>query len=470
MWKKILINQFHDIIPGSSITPVFENCRIEYQALKSQAEELFVQAGHLLLQKNDQTITLINTLSFSYNRPIELPGEWANYQVINENGENLPLQKEKDKSVVQIEIPPLSSITLKKSKMNKTDGKNPNDREFVLENDLIRYEFSDRGVISRIYDKKIQKKVLVTDKKSNLFGFYEDRPVDWDAWEIDIYYEQQLLDHPGLLLRKWISSGEVRQGICQELEVKHSKITQNIYLAANSKRLDFETEVDWKEDHKMLRVSFAVNIISDTASFEIQYGHLRRNTHRNTSWDMAKFEVTGHRYADLSDRDYGVALLNNCKYGYKIHDNIIDLNLLRSPTSPDPKADRGKHQFIYSLFPHDGEMIKANVLSEAAQLNQPPALFTAMGDNHLQFPVVLDSDEIVLEVLKKAEKEDALILRFYEPYGKSAKIQLKFLLNVAEIYEVDLLENPTETLSLSDNHLSLEFDAFEIRTLKIIGR
>ena len=124
-----------------------------------------------------------------------------------------------------------------------------------------------------------------------------------------------------------------------------SRIQQNIFLGLQSKRLDFNTTVDWHEDHKMLRVSFAVNVFSDLASFEIQFGHVQRNTHRNTSWDMAKFEVVGHRYADLSDNQYGVALLNDSKYGYKIHDNIIDLNLLRSPTVPDPTADRGHHEF-----------------------------------------------------------------------------------------------------------------------------
>ncbi len=141
-------------------------------------------------------------------------------------------------------------------------------------------------------------------------------------------------------------------------------------LYPHSKRLDFETKVDWKEKHKMLRVHFPVNVRAEQATFDIQYGHVKRNTHRNTSWDKAKFEVVGHKYADLSDHDYGVALVNNCKYGYMIHNNILDLNLLRSPNNPDPDADQGQHQFTYSILPHNQNFIQSDVIAESSILNQ----------------------------------------------------------------------------------------------------
>ena len=464
----MLLHQFHDIIPGSSITPVYEDSREVYEALAAETKELAQQAGGLLVTEDSQKLTIINTLSFHYKKPISLPKEWIDYEITRTDNAKVLSQREADQTVVLTDIPPLSIITLQKSsglkEKQNINGKN----DFILENSLIRYEFDKDGSISSIFDKELSKDILTQKGKGNLFGFYEDRPVNWDAWDIDIYYENQLLANPILANRKWLVSGPVRQGFEQKMEVGNSTIQQYIFLPSNSKRLDFETTVNWKEDHKMLRVSFEVDIRSDTATYEIQYGHVRRNTHRNTSWDLAKFEVVGHRFADLSDRDYGVALLNDSKYGYKIHDNVIDLNLLRSPSNPDPTADRGEHQFIYSLYPHQGELISANVFSEAAQLNQSPTIFAGYHDIPIRFPLKLDSEDIILEVLKRAEKEDALIARLYEPYGKSTIVQLDIPISVTEIHETDLMENSVEKLELSDNKLELQFDAFEIKTLKIV--
>jgi len=289
-------------------------------------------------------------------------------------------------------------------------------------------------VLASIFDKEISAEVLAEEGRGNLLSFYEDRPNNWDAWDIDIFYENQLLAHPKLVKRRWIAGGPVRQGILQEFKIGSSKISQKVYLGADSKRLDFETSVNWQESHKMLRVSFEVNIYSDRASYEIQYGQVQRNTHRNTSYDMAKFEAAGHRFADLSDKDYGAALLNDCKYGYKIYNNIIDLNLLRSPILPDPQADRGNHQFTYSFLPHTGDLASSSVLSEAAQLNQPPAVFPGVDGSDTKFPVSLDSEGAVLEVIKKAEKDGSMIVRLYEPHGRRAKIKLQFSAVTAEVF------------------------------------
>ena len=189
-------------------------------------------------------------------------------------------------------------------------------------------------------------------------------------------------------------------------------------LYPHSKRLDFETKVDWKEKHKMLRVHFPVNVRTEQATFDIQYGQAKRNTHRNTSWDKAKFEVVGHKYADLSDHDYGVALMNNCKYGYMIHNNILDLNLLRSPNNPDLDADQGQHQFTYSILPHNQNFIQSDVIAESSILNQQPILFKD-AVSQIEMPIRLEGDGVELSVLKKAENKNDLILRIIETHGKS---------------------------------------------------
>ena len=466
MWKKLLINQFHDIIPGSSITPVYEDSLNDYKFLSKQADQLSKKVGELLFKKNQNSLCLVNTLSYTYSKPVELPESWKNFEIFDESGKTIKVQNERNRPVALLNISPLSVKTLNCGSKLKSEKIILPNENYVLENDLIRYEFDKKGFLCSAYDKEAEKQILSKDQFGNVLSLYEDRPVNWDAWDIDIYYEKQLIENAQLKSQKWLCKGEVRQGIRQALITGNSKITQNIYLASNSKRLDFETEVDWQENHKMLRVSFGVNVFFDSATFEIQYGHVRRNTHRNTSWDMAKFEVAGHRFADLSDHQYGVALLNDCKYGYKVLDNIIDLNLLRSPTSPDPKADRGLHNFTYSLLPHVNEMIESNVLSEAAQLNQPPAVFEGMKKNDFTIPCSLDSEEVVLEVFKKAEKEDALILRFYEPKGKNTLVNLKFKKMNMTVFETDLMENNFKELEIKNSCVNLQFSPFEIKTIK----
>lgn len=468
MWKNVLLHQFHDIIPGSSITPVYADSRKEYEKLQEQAEQLLRQAGGLLLEKKEDRICLVNTLSFTYFRTVQLPASWLRYEVVDQDDHPVPTQDEGEQPVVLVNIPPLSSVTLRKLRKKEEMSPPSTDREFILENEWVRYEFDNSGRIKAAFDKECRKQILPDETFGNLLSLYDDRPAAWDAWDIDIFYENQLIETAQLVSRRWIAGGDVRRGIQQTFKIGASEIIQRIYLTANSKRIDFNTTVDWRENHKMLRVSFPVEVKSDTAAFEIQYGHIRRNTHRNTSWDLAKFEAAGHRYADLSDRDYGAALLNDSKYGYKILDNVIDLNLLRATTMPDPDADRGRHQFTYSFLPHKNELIDSPVLAEAAQLNQPPAVFPGYDGTKLVFPFSLNLETIVLEVVKKAEKEDAAILRLYEPNGREASGQLKIEWENATVFETDLMENNLQPLNVTDGVVTLHFTPFEIKTLKVM--
>ncbi len=469
IWKRVLLYQFHDIIPGSSVTPVYEESRREYPKLKNMLENLQQDFAHQALEPDENSITLINTLSYAHTYPVELPQSWLNYTIEKSDGEPILSQQESERIVVLAEIPALSSIVLKRKKQPPAAEIKLIQSQFVLENELIRYEFTYFGTLKSAFDKEVQQEILLIEKPGNLLSLYEDRPANWDAWDIDIYYENQLIEYAKLISQEWISQGPVRQGILQKFAVGNSTLTQKIYLAANSKRLDFVTEVNWQEAHKMLRVSFVVNVHPDAATYEIQYGHVKRNNHRNTTWDMARFEQVGHRFADLSDRDYGVALLNDCKYGYKILDNVLDLNLLRAPTMPDPSADRGMHSFTYSLLPHRHEMINSVVFSEAAQLNQPPAMFA--GFNGLfKMPFSLDTEEVILEVIKKAERENVVIIRFFEPKGRKVKANLKISGSIAKIFETDLMENNLNQLEIDGENVELNFKPFEIKTIKIYVR
>ena len=259
----------------------------------------------------------------------------------------------------------------------------------------------------------------------------------------------------------------MRQGLSFRYKFSGSTVEQNVFLAKDSKRLDFKTHVNWNEKHRMLRVSFAVNVQSEQASFDIPYGYVKRNTHRNTSWDAAKFEVVGQRYADLSNNDYGVALLNDCKYGYKVLDNVLDLNLLRSPTYPDPVADEGEHDFTYSLLPHQGDLMRSDVIPQAAALNQRPTLFAGKRTGDVQPPVSLQGDGLALEVLKKAEKEDVLIVRIVERSGRHSGGELTFSGVPKKIIETNLIEWENIREIAPAKTIQLQLEPFEIATFKI---
>ena len=456
LWKVLLLNQFHDIIPGSSINMVYEVAEREYAESLAACARLQEEAAGRLFAEDANSLVLVNTLNTPFTQPVVLPAGWA-------AAEGVATQQEADGTVAaKVEIPPQGVLTLTRS-----DNVAPSEviSDLVLENNLIRYEFSENGEVVRAYDKEAGKEVL--SGAGNVLTLYEDRPNSWDAWDIDIFYEGQALETAQGTGHASLGKGSVRQGMHFELKVGQSTLSQKIFLDAGSKRLDFVTEADWQERHRMLRVAFPTTIRSDQASFDIQYGYARRNTHRNLSWDMARFEVAAHKYADLSDNGYGVALLNDCKYGYKVLEHVLDLNLLRSPTFPDPDADQGHHEFTYSLLPHNGTLIDSSVMAEASQLNQSPALFAGRKQGHAVVPVEAKGEGVALEVLKKAEKEDCLVIRLVERRGCETTATVTLADPAASLVETDLLEW-NEIATLGGPAVEIPMKPFEIRTFKIL--
>ncbi|MFQ6133958.1 MAG: alpha-mannosidase, partial [Armatimonadota bacterium] len=446
LWKLVLLNQFHDIIPGSSINWVYRDSREQYEQVASESEDLFSRAAQRMAERADtrgegRPVVAFNSLSWDREELVRVPLEEGEESagVFDYNGNALPhqvVEEDGDRYALTLARVPSMGRTTLFVRAGATEAEaaappstveagerrpfgelrvapraTPSRVEGRLENDVLLAEFGDRGQLCRLYDKEARREVLAQGQTGNVLALYEDVPVTWDAWDVDIYYEEKPPREAELTRRAVGEEGPLRASLIHEYRLSGSTIKQEVRLAAGSRRLEFITEVDWHEHEKMLRTSFPVDVRSEQASFEIQYGHIARPTHRNTSWDMARFEVAAHKWADLSEPGYGVALLNDCKYGHKVHRNVLDLNLLRSPKEPDPEADMGQHRFTYALLPHLGDLYHSNVIREGHQLNVPIRVVPT--DNHAgpEPPGVswfrVSQHNVIIEAVKRAEDEDA---------------------------------------------------------------
>ncbi len=461
-WKTLLLNQFHDIIPGSSIRLVYERAEAEHAAILAETAAEMNKAAAGLFEKDASSAVLLNTLSQTWSGLVELPDSWRGHAVLDANGKELPSQEENGHVLVLTELAGGSFTTIRRGK--KTPSKTTALKKLVLENELIRYEFLKNGQLISAYDKTVGLEVL--SAPGNVLSLYNDRPLAYDAWDIEIYYKRDYSGSPECVSVSG-TSGAAYAMLEFVFKTEKSEIRQKAVLRPGSRRLDFITHADWHEHRMMLRTEFPVNIASDTASFDIQYAYAKRSTHDNTSWDEAKFEVCGQRYADLSRGDYGAALLNDCKYGYRVKDSSIELTLLRSPRYPDFSADIGEHEFTYSFFPHPGSLTESEVMREAANLNRTPFLVDGFEAGDAEPPCRIDSEGISLEVLKRAEKDDSRIVRLVETRGEPSEAVLHFKDARTNVSETNLLEwTRGEKFKLKDGALKLAFRPFEIRTLR----
>jgi alpha-mannosidase len=345
----------------------------------------------------------------------------------------------------------------------------------VLENELLRVEIGDDGTLHHVIDKATGGRDALADRGNQLWVFV-DKPRTYDAWDIEENYENEGDEIGGIEAIEVVETGPLRGAVRVRRAWRDSRIEQTYRLLSGSRRLDVASRIDWHERQTYLQARFPLAVHSHEATYETLYGVTRRPTHRNTSWDAARYEVSGHRFADLSEPDYGVALLNDAKYGYAAHGNVVTLSLLRSPLYPDPGADEGRHAFTYSLFPHPGDWTAGNVVAEAFALNSPLIALPAAGDGPqggMDHFLVLDGLPLSLGSLKRAEDGDGLILRLDEPHGNRGRATLRFPRPVQRVERVNLLEEPDAgaTPALSDDGLTVDLDLrpFEVVSLRIVS-
>jgi alpha-mannosidase len=300
----------------------------------------------------------------------------------------------------------------------------------------------------------------------------EDRPLAWDAWDVDIFYDDRVEKIEGIAEISVIETGPIRAALRVKRTYRSSTITQKIYFYHNSKRIDFDTHVDWHEQHTLLKVAFPVDILSPIATFDIQWGNVERNTHRNTSWDWGRFETAAQKWADLSEGNYGVALLNDSKYGYDILHNVMRLSLLKSATSPDPQADQGEHRMTYSLLPHTGDW-RNGVPANAYDVNDPLILRSvsgAGGNSAAQQLVALDKSHVIIETVKQAEDGNGVIVRLYEGERNRGVVTLQAGFNLKAAYHCNLLEENETELTVADNQVKLEVRPYQIATIRLVAQ
>jgi alpha-mannosidase len=481
LWKILLLNQFHDILPGSSIAEVYEDAHGQLAEVVARATELRDAAMSRLGTEPGSGETVLVANAGLAPRPLSvlLPGDSFDGEAgfTDAGGKPLPSQRTAEGLLVhdpERSVPALGWTTLLLERRESSPevssgvGVEISGETVVLENELLRVEIGSDGTLHRVYDRALDREVL--DGRGNQLWAYVDKPREWDAWDVDEDYELEGEEVGAVESLEVIEDGPLRASVRVERRWRSSRIAQTYRLCAGSRRVDVETEISWHERQVLLRALFPLAVRSHEATFETMYGAQRRPTHRNTSWDSTRFEVSAHRFADLSEPDYGVALLNDGKYGHSARDNVLGMSLLRSPMYPDPLADEGDHRFTYSLFPHPADWTQARVMEEAFALNSP--LFAAPGPPAGALPaesglVRVEGLAVALGSLKMSEDGRAVVLRMYEPRGARGGCALRFARGVERVERTNLLEESEGEVEIRDGAVRLELRPFEVVTLRV---
>lgn len=435
-WELLLLNQFHDIIPGSSIHWVYEDADRDHTEVLRMADAAIARAHSTLAGDGDDVVVFNPAVS-------------ARRQVIDVPGRGLTIV-----SVPACGYGPISDVAA--AHVSVGNG--------VLENEHLRVRWGVDGLLTSIWDKDAAREVLAG--RGNVFQIHEDNPVNYDAWDVDLTYLDSVTDLVDVESVEITERGPLRASVRIVRRFGTSSISQTMQLDAGSRRVEFRTEVDWHESHRFLKVAFPVDVRSSRATYEIQHGHLERPTVWNTSWDLARFEVCAQRWADLSESGYGVALLNDSKYGYDIHGNVMRLSLLRASGWPDPEADRGHHSFAYALLPHSGTLQDANVAAEAEAFNLPVDVVAGSVGSPRSF-VSVDRSGVSIEAVKKADREDSIVVRLCEIAGQRGPARVTVDAPFTVAMRTDLLERDLEPLDVDGASVGLTLRPFELVTLKL---
>jgi alpha-mannosidase len=435
IWKEVLLHQFHDILPGSSITRVYHEAEARSAAMMSEITALTATADRCWLPHGSGHAA-VNDCSWSRTA-------WV-----------------KTSSWHRLTVPALGARLVNGTYV--VDDLTATAER--LENAHLCARFSSDGRLTSLWDKDHRREVL-SAPGNDLLCFRDSG----DAWDFPMDYLTSPPERPTLESATATIDGP-QAIITQVWRIGTSTLTQQVTLTSGSRRLEFRSTADWRERKRMLRVRFPVAVHTETARCEIQFGSIARPTHSNTSWDAARYEVCAHTWVDLSEHGYGVALLNDCKYGHRLDGSVLDLNLLRSPEFPDPEADQGMHAFTYAIYPHVGDHVAGGVLHEAHDLNAPLRIVALKPGRNTEAAnsfITVDHPQVVISAVKCSEDGDDIIIRLYESAGGTARTMVHFAIPIRQAAIVNLLEEEPQPVKIHQQSIELELPPFAVRTVRL---
>ena len=437
-WELLLLNQFHDVLPGSSIAPVYQQTAGEHAEVIAAAEAATGAALERLTGEAPAGATPVNTLSRARAGVAQHPSG----------------------DLAWIESPAYGygAVSSAPDAVTVTEA----GTSFVLQNELLRAEIGSDGLLHSLIERSTGREALT--EPGNRLQLYDDRPITSDAWDIDPFHLETRADIPPATAVTVLRRDALRAELAVEWSFgRGSSMRQVVRLDAGSPKLEFHCEADWHDQFTLLKVLFPVDVRSSSATYQMQFGHTERPTHYSTSHDVARYEVPGHHFADLSEYGFGVALLSDCKYGYSTYQNEMRISLLRGATWPDPQADIGAHRFAYAVMPHAGGWREAGVVAEAARFEAPVRWISGAVAPQSWFTV--DDPNLVLDTVKRAEDSDALVLRLYEAHGARGVGRIRVGLPFEGAQLCNLLEDGGAAVPVRDGEIEIAYEPHKIISL-----
>lgn len=463
LYETLLVHQFHDILPGTAIQEVNDRTIRAVGGMIRQADGAF---DTLMSSGKGTGMALVNTLSWTRKEAYVPDGglkpKGSRSQAVTDPQGNRKLYVE------NVEIPALSCTEFEAEPAKDEGGSSFRYDGNRLVTPCLTAVFDENGGIASLVDRASNRELRRKGGYPlNTFLLTEDVPLGWDNWDIDADAMAMLRPAASLEKREAVCDGKLQLRLRSVYSIgKNSTITQDMVFYANNPRIDFETVIDWDEKHRLLKTGFDLDVLTDAARHEIQFGYVLRNTFKRNRYEQAMFEVLNHKYTDLSETRFGVAILNDCKYGISIDGTLAALSLIKSGTHPDLRADRGRHVFTYSLLPHGGFSTE-NVVRPAYELNVPVRAVAGPAFRPEKPMAEVSAPNVIVETVKVAEDGDGVILRLYECEKSGCETDVALNFPHGRVFETNMLEEPIREIGGENGGVRLTFRAFEIKTLKV---
>jgi alpha-mannosidase len=476
-WETTCLHQFHDILPGSSIGMVYDEALADHETLQQTAGQVRHRALQALAppskRQGKDAVCTFNSLGWERSDLVSAEVSSASVKsVIGPDGIAHPVQlvgRTGRKAVIVFEPGNVSAMGYQVLQLSKKAVENATVMSVTkarIETPCYRIRINKDGAITSLYDKTHKREIIASKSLGNDLQLFQDGPEHEDAWNIHDTYKKRRYPFEGSTTLQVIENGPVRGVLRVTRKHRDSIFEQDIVVYAKTPRIDFVTRADWHQQQMLLKVAFPLAIRSRRASYEVQFGAVERATHSNTSWEEEMFEVAAQRWVDLSEAGYGVSLMNDCKYGHDIRENVVRITLLRGTTWPDPQADQGEHEFTYSLYPHAGNWTDADTVRRAWELNVPACVTTTTAAPESSSGLSVDGSAIV-ETLKPAENGKGLILRVYEPHGSRGPVTVRVPVHIKRVKSCNLVEEDEQAIPLRAGSFRFKITPFQIRTFRI---